>query len=316
MNSSLHPQSQSSLLKWRVLLLALLLAGAISPAHAATTSWWRFEAGSDTDPSAAGLINPNEIGGEPSMVSANATLGTSAPDLFADFVPVTGDPNTGSIRSFVNGAGQDGIFGSAAYSSTLNSNSITVEFWARTTESEAGMVARTLDPEQSGETGNIDNGFRIVEPQNVRVDYWVSQNNGNNPTLVTLTSGVAINDGVWHYIAFRYNNSTGVGELIIDGAVAASINGTDNRRLWYGAGNPTPGVHIGYRMDGNPLNNTGTLDEIRFSDVSIPDTELLIVPEATSFWPMALLSACFALGLFIQRLRSRKNIPQPSPDVS
>lgn len=293
--------------------MALLLACMLSSTQAATTSWWRFEAGSDTDPSAAGLINANEVAGEPAMVSANATLGTDAPDLFADFVPVTGDPNTGSLRSFVNGDSTDGIFGSAAYSSTIDSRSITVEFWARTTETEAGMVARTLDPGQSGETGSIDNGFRIVEPQNVRVDFWVSLNNGNNPTLITLTSGVAINDGEWHYIAFRYNNSNGVGELIIDGEVVASVDGTNNRRLWYGAGDPEPGVHIGYRMDGNPNNNTGTLDEIRFSDVSIPDEELLIVPEGTTFWPMAFLCAFVAFGWVHQEIRRRNTLPAGSP---
>ncbi len=120
---------------------------------------------------------------------------------------------------------------------------------------------------------------------------------GNNESLVTLESGDGIADGEWHYIAFRYNNTNGLGELIIDNVVVASNNGTDNRRLWYGDGDPEPGVHIGYRMDGDPLNQTGTLDEIRFSDVSIPDEELLVVPEGTAFWPMALLSACVLFGL-------------------
>jgi hypothetical protein len=279
--------------------MPLFCLGSLSlSTQAATTSWWRFEAGSDTDPSAAGLVNANEVAGEPAMVSANATLGTNAPDLFDDFIPSTGDTNTGSVRSFVNGAGTDGIFGSAAYSSTLDSRSITVEFWVRTTESEAGFVARTTDPDQSGESGSLDNGFRIIDPDNVTVEYWVSRNDGTDEEFVSLVSGEGIADGEWHYIAFRYNNSNGLGELIIDNVVVASDNGPNNRRLWYGdPGNDEPGVHIGYRMDGDPLNQTGTLDEIRFSDTSLPDEELLVVPEGTAFWPMALLSAGVLFGL-------------------
>lgn len=277
----------------------------MTPASAATTSWWRFEDGEDSDPSAAGLINANEISGQPAIVSENAVIVTDAPSLFAPFIPQFGIPNTGSVRSFVNGSGTDGIFGTAAYSSLLDTNSITVEFWIRTTENEAGFVARTTNPAQAGESGSLSNGFRIVEPQNLRVDYWVSNIDGTSPTLVTLTSGIAINDGKWHYVAFRYNHSDGVGDLILDGNVVASNDGANNRRLWWGGGNPAPEVYVGYRLDGNPNNTTGTLDEIRFSDNFLPNNQLLVVPEPSTIAAGLLLLALAAHDARRRWIRSR-----------
>ncbi len=280
---------------WKVLAYAIFAMALCSSVEvqAATVSWWRFEAGQDTNPSATGFSNPNEVAGQPAMVSSNAVLGTSSPDLFATVVPGPNVTNTGSVRSAVNGASQDGIFGSAAYSSVLNVNSISVEFWMRTTESEAGFVARTSNSANSGETGTLTDGFRIVDPDNVRVEYYTSNNGGGSVNLRTLTSGVAVNDGLWHYIAFTYDFSTSVGKLYIDDVnnPVAQLNDSNNRRMWWGS-NPAssrPGVHIGYRMDGDPLNQTGTLDEIRFTDLALPPSELLIVPETSQMVALAML---------------------------
>lgn len=289
----------------RIGLLAAAFMGSVLCAPAATISWWRFEDGEDTNPSVSGMTNPNEVAGQPSMVSSNAVIVTDAPSLFAPYIPQFGIPNTGSVRSYINGAGTDGIFGSAAYSSVLDVNTITVEFWVRTTEFEAGFVARTTNAAQSGETGSIDNGFRIVEPENLRVDYWVSNNSGSNTTQVTLTSGIAINDGQWHYIAFRYNATNGLGELILDGAVVASNDGTNNRRMYWGDEDAEPGVHVGYRLDGNPNNTTGTLDEIRFSDTFLNNNQLLVVPEPSTVAAGLLLVALAAWDARRRLLRRR-----------
>jgi len=269
----------------------------------ATVSWWRFEAGEDDDTSAAGFENPNEIASEPAMISSNATLGTNAPDLFDTVVPQVGVSNTGSVRSFINGQGTDGIFGSAAYSSTLDVDSITVEFWMRTTENEAGFVARTTDSADSGESGTLTDGFRIVDPQNVRVEYWTSDTGGGSTVRRTLTSNIATNDGEWYYIAFTYDAATGEANLYIDDVdtPVATRDDSDNRPMWWGSGSPQPGVHIGYRMDGNPDNDTGTLDEIRFTDFALPPEELLVVPEVSQIAALLTLIACGWL-----RSRSRK----------
>lgn len=284
-----------------------------SSSTAATVSWWRFEAGEDDDPSALGFENPNEIATEPAMISADATLGTSAPDLFDTVVPQVGVPNTGSIRSATNGDGADGIFGSAAYSSTLDLDSITVEFWMRTTENEAGFVARTTDFNDAGETGSLDNGFRIVDPENVRVEYWTANNGGQQQTLRTLTSNVAVNDGEWHYIAWTYDAATGVGNLYIDTASApvVSIDNQDNRNIWWGGNSAQPEVYIGYRMDGNPGNNTGTLDEIRFTDGALPPDELLLVPEPSQWMAGLLLSLVGLAGWVRRRVKASGSVPKP-----
>ncbi len=288
----------------KIAVAIVLFIGCLPAAPAATVSWWRFEAGEDTDPSASGLRNPNEISGEPDMVSSNALIVTDAPSLFQPYIPLDGRPNTGSVRSYTNGSSADGINGAAAYSSTLDVNSITVEFWLRTTENEAGFVARCTNTSEAGETGTLSNGFRIVEPQNLRVNYWVSNMDGSSPTSYTLTSNRSVNDGNWHYVAFRYNHTNGFAELIIDGILRASYDGPDNRRLWWGPTGSEPQVIIGYRMDGMANNTIGTLDEIRFSNLAIPDSELLVIPESSSLWS-GILTLCIVGTALILKPRRR-----------
>lgn len=271
-------------------------------------SWWRFE--EDTDASADGLSNPNEIALEPALVSDNATLGNQAPDLFDTFIPGTDIPNTSSVLAANNGSNTDGIFGEAAYSSTLDVSSITVEFWVRTTENEAGFVARTTS-DNTGESGTISDGFRIVDPESVRVDFVTApleQNlffptddprnyatDGGVPVSTTIDSGIAINDGEWHYIAFRYDAATREASLTVDDSVTSTtlaqqtgtyllfgfipINyGYDNQGLYWGDESAEPVVTVGNRLDGDPNNETGTIDEIRFSDEALDDSELLTPP--------------------------------------
>ncbi len=278
----------------------------ISNSSAETISWWRFEEFGDDDASANGLENANEIGSEPAMISSNAVIGTDTADLFDTVVPGPNVPNTGSVRSAVNGSGSDGIFGTAAYSSTLDVESISVEFWMRTTESEAGFVARTTNFAESGESGTLSNGFRIVEPQNPRVDFWVSDSDGSNAQQYTLSYGSAVNDDIWYYIAWTYDQASGVARFYVgedEPIEVASLDTGTNRPLWWGAGTPQPEVQIGYRMDGNPNNDTGTLDEIRFTDFALPPEELLIVPEASQIVAISIL----LLLPWLASIRSRSN---------
>ncbi|MGB0372503.1 MAG: hypothetical protein ACPGN3_14310 [Opitutales bacterium] len=281
-----------------------ILMGFAGSLCAETVSWWRFE--TDDDASAQGLSNPNEIGGEPALISNNAVLGTQAPDLFAEEVPGPQVPNTASVRSATQG-GVAGIFGSAAYSSTLDVESITVEFWVRTTESDAGFIARTTDPSVAGEQGSITDGFRIVDPNSVRVDFWTAETRRNGtyrtggrasrrPAQTTLDSGVSINDGDWHYIAFRYDAATGTARLTV-GFNETEVDLNDGRVMYWGGSRPgdeSPTVTMGYRLDGNSGNNTGTLDEVRFTDQFEDNNDLLSpIPEPGTIL-MASLVAIFA----------------------
>ena len=277
---------------WGVLacvrLIGLVCLAQIASAD--TVSWWRFE--QDDDPSLSGFENPNEMAGEPALISSNAVLGTSSPDLFAPVVPGPGVPNTASVRSRTQG-GTEGIFGTAAYSSTLDVESSTVEFWVRTTESDAGFVARTSDPtNNAGEQNQIVDGLRIVDPNSVRVDFWTStlRNNGryrtgtgrNGLLLTTIDSGISINDGDWHYIAFSFDSATGRSRLVVDFA-ETEVDLRDNRVIYWGGNRPgaqQSEVTMGYRLDGNSGNNTGTLDEVRFTDAFEDDSDLLSpIPE-------------------------------------
>jgi len=239
-------------------------------------SWWRFEP-SPASPASNGSTNPNDIASEPAIISTNASIGTNAPDLFDTIVPGANVPNTGSILA-INQGGSAGIQGKAAYSSTLDVESITVEFWARTNESTAGFVARTTSS-NTAESGNISDGFRITDPDNVRVDFWTAENpSGKNSQSTTLTSGISINDGEWHYIVFRYDATSQVAELNVDDATASQTVSGNNQQLFWGSGNSQPEVTIGDLMDGNTGNNNGTLDEIRFSSLAISDDDLLLTP--------------------------------------
>ena len=275
------------------LLFALIVLTALSGLEAATLSWWRFESDADGDNTNGAFENPNEVSGEPALISDNAVLGTSAPDLFAPFVPGPGVANTASVRSQTQG-GTEGIFGTAAYSSTLDVESITVEFWVRTNESDAGFVARTTSPD-TGEQGTISDGFRIVDPNSVRVDFWTSELKGNGdysggskgPAQTTIDSGISINDGDWHFIAFRYNSVTGLANLVIDYNEFEATLAADRVMFWGGsaAGDLEPEVTMGYRLDGNSGNNNGTLDEVRFTDQYEEDTDLLNpIPEPSALW--------------------------------
>ncbi|MGB0372502.1 MAG: hypothetical protein ACPGN3_14305 [Opitutales bacterium] len=310
--------ARARMLNHRHIVLSIIVILLGSLAHAETVSWWRFEAGEDTDPDANGFSNPNEVAGESALVSEGAVIGTQTPDLFDTIVPGPEVSNTGSVRSSVNGSGGDGIFGTADYSSSLNVDSITVEFWVRTTESDAGFVARTTDANAAGEQGSITDGFRIVDPNSVKVDFWTSEyfeffNTDvyfGTQTETTIDSGISINDGDWHYIAFSYDSATGRARLIVDFNVT-EIDLSDNRAMYWGgsfAGDVEPDVTVGYRLDGNPNNQTGTLDEIRFTDQFEEEQDLLSpIPEPGTFIAGLLLCG-FALirplRVYIGRLQS------------
>ncbi|MEM7672886.1 MAG: hypothetical protein AAF212_06055 [Verrucomicrobiota bacterium] len=300
----------------RLIALICFLCGACFCAHGDTISWWRFE--EDLDTSATGFENPNEVGDQPALISNNATLGTLSPDLFDSIVPGPQVPNTASVRA-VNQGGSAGIFGSAAYSPTLDVASMTVEFWVRTTESDAGFVARTSDPNLAGEAGTISNGFRIVDPNSVRVDFWTAElNNRNryrrfsnnparNPVQTTIDSGISINDGDWHYIAFRYDQDSGIGQLIVDNDVT-EVDLDDGRLIFWGGQRPgrvQSEVTMGYLLDGNSGNNNGTLDEVRFTDQFEADEDLLSpIPEPGTLLMGSLLGLFAFLGEWFRRLRN------------
>jgi hypothetical protein len=264
---------------YSIILAFLILTVSV---HASVISYWRFEV--DNNPARNKLDSPNEIVGEPSVISKSGKLDSTANpgSLPNTIVPITGAPNTSSL----DGSPLD-VNATVAYSSTLDVSSMTVELWARTEESDAVIISRTNSTDPS--RGNINDGFRIYDPQDLKVEYVLTD--GNTTTNITIDTNFSFDSGVigdgiadWHHIAFAYDETTGVGNVYADGVSIGSHISTVGDTLHWGdiAGGDQPIVHIGTRMDGYNFSktrrNNGFIDEIRFSDIALEEDDLLITP--------------------------------------
>lgn len=295
----------------RLLGLLTVLLGLSSFLDAGVVSYFRFE--QDNDPNPSRTVSPDEMGG-PDFISNSARLDDSANpgSLPNTIVPQTGAPNTSSLDGLID------IDGSVAYNSALDLPSLTVELWARTEESTAVVISRSTT---STVISGINDGFRIYDPSDIKVQYYVT--NGSTNTMVTIDTNQAFdNVGTrgdantnWRHLAFSYEAATGTGTVYLDGVAVGSNDGPDNRDLYWGAGSPQPTVQVGVMMDGYNFskNNTddGFIDEIRFSSVALEEDDLLInpVPE-----PSTILGG-IGLGFFaaFQIWRRRRNAKRLSP---
>ena len=247
----------------RSLGLGLLVAGLAAPASAATIGYWRMEA--DLAASANGVRVANEVAGGSDLISNEAFI-----DLAANpngTVPNTGSINLGSIGSRLQ-SGTNGINGTIASYSALDTASLTAEFWARTGESQATLLQRS-----SGA-----NGFTISNPNALTITYYVS-NGAGGAVAVTLNTGHDMSP-TWHHYAFTYDQATGVGRFYVDGVVVTSNDGVDGRALYWGAGGQS--LVVGDLMDYAAAFN-GTMDEVRLSNAALSASQFLgSVPEPTA----------------------------------
>ncbi len=284
-----------------------LLIGLSSLLDAGVVSYFRFE--QDNDPNPSRIVSPDEMGG-PDFISDSARLDDSANpgSLPNTVVPQTGAPNTSSLDGLID------IDGSIAYNSALDLPSLTVELWARTEESTAVVISRSTT---SNVNNSISDGFRIYDPSDIKVQYYVT--NGITNTLVTIDTNEAFDnvgsrgDGNtnWRHLAFSYEATTGVGTVYLDGVTVGSNDGTDNRDLYWGAGSPQPIVQVGVMMDGYNFSkgNTddGFIDEIRFSNVALEEDDLLInpVPEPSTILGGIGLSLFAAIQIWRRRRKDK-----------
>lgn len=140
----------------------------------------------------------------------------------------------------------------------------------------------------------------------MRVNFFTGTSSSG--TQRTINSGVSVNDGEWHYIAFTYDSASGLAQLYVDDQVFSNTGSQAGDVMYWGGASATPTVTIGYQMDGNPGNDIGTLDEIRFSDVALAEEDLLrstpIIPEPRTV-AMGVLALLTGLGLQFRRWQKR-----------
>lgn len=201
------------------------------------------------------------------------------------------------------------INATAAYTSSLNVDSITVELFARTEESTAVMVSRSTTADV---LNGIDDGFRLYDPQDLSVDYYTVDSNGVW-TLNQIITNVGMDTGArgdgladWRHIAFVYDAVTGTGTLYLDSVEIGSADTSDGSTLYWGDtdGGDQPIVQAGVDMDGFDFSkgdgNDGYLDELRITS-TVRDTgefHNTPVPEVSSY---ALLLGAMALSFRVAR---------------
>ncbi len=281
--------------------------------HAGVISYFRFEVDLDGDDTNGSVISPDEADPTaPNFISNSADLDASANpgSLPNDVVPFTGAPNNKSL----DGTPLD-INGTVAYNDALDVASLTVELWARTEESTAVLIGRSTETTPNGIESGINDGFRIYDPADLKVDYYVSD--GVTTQMITLDANTGMDnvgsrgDGNtnWRHVAFAYDATTGTGSLYLDGTVVASNSlGSSGYDLYWGGASAQPIVQIGALMDGYNFSKSsadnGFIDEVRFSDNALEEEELLInpVPEpGTVFGGLLLLGLVLGYHCFQRR---------------
>ncbi|MBI1368827.1 MAG: hypothetical protein GC162_09270 [Planctomycetes bacterium] len=244
--------------KFAAMVLAAVI-GSSASAHASTTGYWRAE--SDTN-GGGGLSNPNEVAGGNPLTASAASVDFNPASLPVKVIPQTGAINTGTFD------GNNDLNATVTSYAALDSGSITVELWVRSAEGSGTLISRT---------DGSSSGFTIGDFTGLDLTYYTDDGIGGSVTHTM--SNVFDPNTTWHHFAWTYDQASGVGRTYVDGAVTATDTGTAGQALrWTGAGD----LKVGNGVDGGTLSspsiNAGFLDEIRLSDVALPDYQFLAAP--------------------------------------
>jgi hypothetical protein len=281
--------------------------------NAAVISYYRFEVDNNPDP--LRLDTPNEISGEPPLTAFSARIDNTAqssslPNLF---VPINGLPNTASLDGIgPDASGNPDIDARAAYTSALDLDELTVELYVRTEESIGVIVSRSG---ANDVLSNITNGygFRIYDPQDLKVDFYTNDGSGNGifhniATADGLDNISPVNgEAAWRHLAFSYEQATGIGNLYLDGSIIETTTAAAGQGLFWGS-DPSasePELQVGVAMDGFNFSkgngDDGYIDELRISRVSLGADDFLIVPEPSMY---AAILGLFALTFCVAQRRN------------
>ena len=246
----------------QAVLLGFFVAAA-PVASADTVGYWRMEA---DDNAAGGYSIANEISGGSALTGASGSV--SSLTVPADPVPLTGVANTGALDGGVD------VNGTISSYEALNSESITVEFWVKTSEGTAGLFTRSTGSDGT-ETAGTD-GITMVAPNSLGVTYFVD--NGDD-TSTQYSVGTIDTNGTWQHIAFTYEKSTGVGSFYRDGHEVDAFDGDDNLALYWGDG--LTDISIGQACDGGAGSTGGIFDELRISNTALSAASFLNAEQFT-----------------------------------
>ena len=225
--------------------------------------YWRME---QDDDATGGVSVTNSAGFNKPLVCAAGSLDSGSSDSVMTNRLANAVTNNASLAGGVN------IYGNVSSYTNLNSDSITIEFFARSAENDAGFVTRATD---SDGTTFGTNGVSIVDPNDLDIFYAIDDGAGG-------TTNVAWNSlhnsaGAWNHYAFTYDAASGIGAFYLNGYLKAMKDGPNNRALDWGDGNSA--IRVGYGMDGGgPLIGQGIFDELRISNTALAPDELLYQP--------------------------------------
>ncbi|CAA6678300.1 MULTISPECIES: LamG domain-containing protein [unclassified Lentimonas] len=226
------------------------------------------------------------------LIADAATVDDSAspgslPPLFVPD-PEFGSSNTASLDGL-----EPNINAKAAHNSKLDVPELTVELFARTEESTAVMAARSTS-DLTNASVPIADGFRIYDPQALKVDFWTYDGVLGSQVMHTISTSYGMDfDGTvngvaeWRHVAFSYEY--GIGRLYLDQEVIGSTTVNAGDELYWGDGSSSGAeVFVGIEMDGYDFsktdNDNGYVDELRFSDEALaPKFLLQPVPEPNAY---------------------------------
>ncbi len=234
-----------------LLVLIVVTLASATTVDAAVVGEWRMETDTNAD---TGFSVPNEVAGGNALTGVAGSIDSAVP---VNPIPQTAAVNTGSLN------GGPDINGNVAWYGALDSNSITVEYWARSNEGDARMILR-----QSG-----TEGLRIDNPDNVRVQYSTASGQ------VSFNTGLN-HDGNWDHFAFTYDQNTGVGQAYVNGNPAGSNSGPEGEALTWPA---ATALSVGNGMDGGgglSTTDQGFFDELRISNIALSSRKLLNAPDS------------------------------------
>jgi len=252
--------------------ITLLLAFGIAlSVHSQTTGFWRME----QDDNVGTGVSVTNLAGYNAMTLPNGNLDTGTDSVMTNRL-ANGLTNTASL------VGGPNLSANVISYTNLNTDSITVEFFARSAENDAGFFTRST---ASNGSDFGTNGVCIVDPNDLDIYYAVDDGAGGTTNVIW--TSLHNSAGQWAHYAFTYDAPTGIGMFYINGVLQARHDGPDNRTLDWGSG--TTDIKVGIGMDGGgPLISKGIFDELRVSSSALSPDQLLYFPDQLiardSFW--------------------------------